>query len=61
MINLYIPDELYKDIKNKEAVKTILDSAEDTSVRMVGLKTIDDVVKELFEIGEDKIAEYISR
>ena len=38
----YIPDELFVDLKNKEKVKKILNDIPDTSLRIPGIKTIED-------------------
>lgn len=55
----YIPDNLYKDINNKEKVSEILDSVPDTDVRMKGIKTIDNAIKEIGDLGENKIADFL--
>lgn len=55
----YIPDNLYKDINNKEKVSEILDSVPDTDVRMKGIKTIDNAIKEIRDLGENKIADFL--
>ena len=55
----YIPDNLYKDINNKEKVSEILDSVPDTDVRMKGIKTIDNAIKEIRNLGENKIADFL--
>lgn len=55
----YIPDNLYKDINNKEKVSEILDSVPDTNVRMKGIKTIDNAIKEIRDLGENKIADFL--
>jgi hypothetical protein len=55
----YIPDNLYKDINNKEKVSEILDSVPDTDVRMKGIKTIDNAIKEIRDLGENEIADFL--
>lgn len=55
----YISDNLYKDINNKEKVSEILDSVPDTDVRMKGIKTIDNTIKEIRDLGENKIADFL--
>lgn len=55
----YIPDNLYKDINNKEKVSEILDSVPDTDVRMKGIKTINNAIKEIRDLGENKIADFL--
>lgn len=55
----YIPDNLYKDINNKEKVSEILESVPDTDVRMKGIKTIDNAIKEIRDLGENKIADFL--
>ena len=55
----YIPDNLYKDINNKEKVSEILDSVPDIDVRMKGIKTIDNAIKEIRDLGENKIADFL--
>lgn len=43
----YIPDELFVDLKNKEKVKKILNDIPDTSLRIPGIKTIEDGIRKL--------------
>lgn len=55
----YIPDELFIDLKNKEKVKKILNDIPDTSLRIPGMKTIDDAIREIKEMGETKVANFL--
>lgn len=55
----YIPDGLYLDKENKEKVLAILDFIPETSLRIPGVKTLEDVIDEIEQLGEYKIAEYL--
>ena len=55
----YIPDELFVDLKNKEKVKKILNDIPDTSLRIPGIKTIEDGIREIKELGETKVANFL--
>ncbi len=54
-----IPDSLYNDLNNKGKVEKILESVEETCLRMPGLKSVEDARKEIRELGEPKVAEAI--
>lgn len=55
----YIPDELFIDVKNREKVNKILHDIPDTCLRMPGVKTIDDAIREIKEMGENKVANFL--
>lgn len=55
----YIPDKLFKDEKNREKVKKILDDIPETSLRIPGMKTIDDGIREIKELGETDVARFL--
>ena len=56
----YIPDDLYKDTKNKKKVSEILHSVPETSLRFPEIKILEDAITEIKEIGEDKVAAFLS-
>lgn len=56
----YIPDDLYKDTKNKKKVSEILHSVPETSLRFPEIKILEDAITEIKEIGEDKVADFLS-
>ena len=56
----YMPDRLFKDIKNKAKAEKILADIPDTSIRMSGIKTFDDAIKEIKELGETEVAKFLS-
>nr|DAU00091.1 MAG TPA: 30S ribosomal protein S2 [Caudoviricetes sp.] len=56
----YIPDELYIHQHNKKQVEEILKSAPETCLHIPGVMTMEDVIQEIRELGEDKIADYLS-
>ena len=56
----YIPDDLYKDAKNKKKVSEILHSVPETSLRFPGIKTLEDAIAEIQAIGEDEVADFLS-
>ena len=55
----YVPEELFIDLKNKEKVKKILNDIPDTSLRIAGMKTIDDAIRKIKELGETKVANFL--
>lgn len=60
MLNIFLPDSLYIDVSHKKEVEAIIHSVEDTSIRTDGLRTIEDAIKEIADLGETKIAKHIS-
>ena len=56
----YIPDDLYKDTNNKKKVSEILHSVPETSLRFPEIKILEDAITEIKEIGEDKVADFLS-
>lgn len=56
----YIPDDLYKDTKNKKKVSEILHSVPETSLRFPEIKILENAITEIKEIGEDKVADFLS-
>ena len=56
----YIPDDLYKDTKNKKKVSEILHSVPETSLRFPEIKILEDAITEIKEIGDDKVADFLS-
>lgn len=58
---MYIPDRLYKDVGNKDSVDEILKSVPDTSMRFPNMKTLDDAIKEIRDMGETKIADFLAQ
>ncbi len=56
----YIPDALYKDIKNKKKVGKILGAVPDTCMRFPGTKTLEDAIPEIRALGEDAIADFLA-
>lgn len=58
---IYIPDDCYNDIENKDVVTKILKSIPDTDLIFPGVRTRKDAIKEIRGIGEDEIADLIEK
>lgn len=56
----YIPEKLYKDIRNKKDVEEILRSVPDTCMRFPGKKTLEDAIEGIRKIGEAEIADFLA-
>ena len=55
----YLPDVLFNDTNNRAKVEKILESVEETCLRIPGVKSIEDARKEIRELGEPKVADAI--
>lgn len=55
---VYIPDEWFHDIGNRDAVSRILSDIPDTDVLPIGLDPGQDIEKQLSELGEETILKH---
>ena len=56
----YIPENIYKDAGNKNSVEEILRSVPNTSMHFSNMKTLEDAIEEIREIGETEIADFLA-
>lgn len=57
----YIPNEALKDSGNEEKIRTILEKVPDGDIWIKGGYTLNDALNEIRALGEDEIADLISR
>ncbi len=58
-MRMYIPESELKNTDNMQKIVDILKEVPDTDLRWPGMVTLDDAVRKIRELGEDKIADLI--
>lgn len=58
-VNIVLSEDLFLHKENEEKVSAILDSVPDTDIRIDGIKTLEEAIEEIKQLGENKIVEYL--
>ncbi len=58
-MRMYIPKSELKNADNMQRIVDILEKVPDTDLRWPGMATLDDAVRKIRELGEDKLADLI--
>ena len=58
-MQMYIPESELKNADNMQRIFDILEEVPDTDLHFPGIVTLDDAVRKIRELGEDKIADLI--
>ncbi len=58
-MRMYIPESELKNAEHMQQIIDILEEVPDTDLRWPGIVTLDDAVRKIRELGEDKLADLI--
>lgn len=60
-MRMYIPESELKNAEHMQQIIDILEEVPDTDLRWPGMVTLDDAVRKIRELGEDKIADLLCK